>query len=959
VIHRRIPHQFVLVLAFGLVAVGLAVAIVKSTTTAVRQAADTTSYAAVEVEGVRYLSGTFVVLRELLKYRADLVKATIESQNRPGAASVSSVAHRRRIGAISVLIAKIRDRSLPKSSLDAAVADQLRALENNWRSKASSATTSFEAVTAVVETIQPVLVSISGASGISNDPSIDGINFGDALVRFPLSWTYGTEAASIAGVNVAAGNEAFPDRIRVAQLLARAETAIHVGRQDAEDELAVNPAAGEKLARQAARNVGDFATMRKLITDRYVTSVEQPRRAPAERALTAHVAAFSSSSFAIIETLRQDLSGTLRERIEESRQQRSQLLLAAAGEVTLEAVLMLTLAWISVVSYRNGRRRMAAERVALELQRTELQGQLAQAKVQQELLGAKAQFRAVFDRAPIGMIILDRTCGVLDMNDAAAAMLRRAEKPICALNVIADHAHIVEQIFCGVGWLYSEEREYVDDQNRPRWFNISISPVDDETGKTLFAILMLRDITAAKALETQLVFDAGHDALTGLPNRNQFVTTLQRALDDRESTRSTGVFSVVFIDFNDFKTINDSFGHLAGDKFLVDGAARLRKSVRSSDVVARIGGDEFAILLHGSDRSEIEKHVARLQSVVSIPVNIEGQLVATSASFGIAQAESSYALAAEIIRDADTAMYHAKAQGGRNFVVFDAGMRERVVRRMQLSIDLVHALEHNELELFYQPIVDLADGTVAGCEALVRWRRADGSLVSPTEFLPLAEENGSIIEIGRWVTTAACEQMQSWNVLARAGRLPGRHEAFVIHVNLAVPEVHHVDLLSNLHGILKKTNVARDQIILEITEGIVLKNTERSRSTLDALTADGFRLCIDDFGTGYSSLRYLNDLPLHSFKIDRAFVSNGSGGLSNASIVEMLMALSRSLDLGVVAEGIETLQQWEELRELGCRYGQGYIFSKPVDGPAMTTILERDAALARRPTMVLPSALSA
>ena len=268
---------------------------------------------------------------------------------------------------------------------------------------------------------------------------------------------------------------------------------------------------------------------------------------------------------------------------------------------------------------------------------------------------------------------------------------------------------------------------------------------------------MLRDITDGKTMEAQLVFDAEHDALTGLPNRKSFLALLQQALDNRSRAAQCATFSVVFIDLNDFKTINDSFGHQAGDIFLVNAGARLQGCVRSSDVVARIGGDEFAILLNGTTRADIEKSASRLQAVISAPVNIEGQLLATSASLGIAHADANYSVAAEIIRDADTAMYQAKAGHRREHVVFDTTMREKVVHRMQLSIDLVHALDHNELELFYQPIVDLQTGRIAGCEALIRWRRSDGSIVSPTDFLPLAEENGSIIEIGSWVTQTACE----------------------------------------------------------------------------------------------------------------------------------------------------------------------------------------------------------
>ena len=944
---RRIPHQAVLALVFGVIAIGLAVAIVRSTTSALHAADETIGYAAGELQGIRYLARVHLVLHDLMRYRAGLVNGQVSARRGP-TSSPAAGASEPSVDAISAAFARIRDGSSRAGSLDEAISDELQVVRKRWLVTRSQTDISPEDVSAVIAGIQPLLTGIAGSSGLSNDPSIDGINFGDAIGRFPLSLAYGTEAASVAAVNLGAGNRDLPRRFHAARLLAQAQTAIEVGQQDADDEMSVDPVAALELTKRAAANVRDFALLKYHVTDEYVESDGRPGRPVADRVLVAQTGAFVESSFEVIDALSRDLLRVTTLRVDQARRSRSQLVDGTIGGVALEALVMLGLAWVSIVTYRNGRQRMAAERTALESQRAALEVQLTHARAQQALLNAKAQFRAVFDRAPTGMIIVDRSCKILDKNEAAEAMLHSGDGEVTALNVILDHAPIIESVFSGATDLYSQEREYFDGQNVSFWFHVSISPVHDEAGSALFAILMIRDITASKSMEAQLVFEAGHDALTGLPNRKRFLTLLQQALDDRKRT-DKGVFSVVFIDFNDFKTINDSFGHQAGDKFLVDGAARLRDSVRSTDIVARIGGDEFAVMLYDTDRFEIEKSVTRLQSVVSVPVNIEGQLVASSASFGVAQAEPGYRLAAEIIRDADTAMYAAKAQGGRNYVVFDVSMRERVVRRMQLSIDIMRALEFAELELFYQPIVDLMTGKIAGCEALVRWRRSDGTLILPSEFMPLAEENGAIVEIGHWVTLTACRQMQLWNELARANRLPGFAENFVIHVNLAVPEVHHVDLLPYLRNALATTKVARNQIVLEITEGIVLNNTPHMRGTLDAITRDGFRLCIDDFGTGYSSLRYLNELPLHSFKIDRSFVSNGADSLANRSIVEMLMVLSRSLDLTVVAEGIETRTQWEMLRELGCLYGQGYLFSPPLDAAAFTMILEQDVALSLSP----------
>jgi diguanylate cyclase (GGDEF)-like protein len=951
VIWKRIPHQFVLAFAFGAIAVGVAVAVLVNVATALRATDATIAYGTMELHGIRDLAATHRALRELVAYRAELLRLTIFSRTRSSQPAPPPDAAGRN-AAVTAAIAAISATAAHDRPVAAALEEPLGTLQNRWSLTASQTNVSVEDLSAVIAIVQPVLIAISGSSGVSNDPSIDGINFGDAIVRFPLSLAYGSEAASIAAAALATGDAALKSRFYTARLLAQAQTAVDIGKQDARDELAVDATSGAVISAAASANVRDFEQLKYCVTDGYVESAGRPRIGHADRELLTDLDAFTSSSFAVVDILRADLDRVTGARMLDTRRSQSDLLWQAGRGLALVVVLMIALARISTSSYRT-----AAERAALESQRARLELALTHATAQQALLRAKAQFRGVFDRAPTGMIIVDRECRTLDSNDAARAMLESGGDVAGAAAVVHDHAAAIERIFAGESELHAQEYAYIDARRESRWLHVTISCVRDEAGTALVAILMLRDITESKTMEAQLVFEAGHDALTGLPNRKLFLNILQRALDERGSPNAPETFSVVFIDFDDFKTINDSFGHQAGDKFLVDEAARLRDAIRSTDIVARVGGDEFALVLVGADRSDIEMNVARLQAAVSIPINIEGQLVASSASFGIAQAEPGYRLAAEIIRDADTAMYHAKAQGGRKYVAFDSSMREKVVRRMQMSIDIVHALEHQELELLYQPIVDLRSGKIAACEALVRWRRADGSLVAPTEFLPLAEENGSIIEIGRWVTKTACEQMHAWNELSRIRRLAGLNADFVMHVNLAVPEVDHVDLLASLNWALAETSVSRDQIVLEITEGIVLKNTEHTRSTLAGLSEAGFKLCIDDFGTGYSSLRYLNELPLHGFKIDRSFVSSGKNELANASIVEMLMVLSRSLDLQVVAEGIETPRQLERLRELGCRQGQGYLFAPALEAAAFTAQLEANVPLAHQTEIPAGAAL--
>ena len=930
---RRISHQIGLAFVFGIIAVAFASAIVTRAIAAIGSANDTISYASTEAQGIVYLSRTQRVLDSLVTVRNAAAAAHLESQSgddRGGS--------RAALAQLTSEITRIPDRPDAKSSLDVAIGTDWRSLCTRWAAASGRAPGSSPEYEAVVAATVALIVGVQTQSGIANDPSIDGVNFGDALVRFPISLNDGSAAASIALKNMADANDALPPRFAVAQLLAMAQGAVDVGLQDAEDEISVDPVAAAPLVRATTANVAAFKAIKARLMRLYVS--RPPRGKFKDRELLRGLVRFSASSFAVSELFRQNLDRTVRDRIDHAHRDQSRSLAAAAVELCVDVCALFALAGISIVSYRNAGRHMA-ERASTEARQAELESELRRAHAQQELLRARGQFRAVFDHAPTGMLIVDRECRIVESNDAARAVFADAAGPGAA-SFIDEHAAIVDAIFAGTVDVHSDECNYID-KATSRWFDLSIAPVHAESGGAVFAVFMLRDITENKMLEARLVYEAGHDALTGLPNRPAFLAAIQRALDER--TAAADIFCVVFVDFNDFKAINDSFGHAAGDRFLIEGSARLRDAVRETDVLARIGGDEFAVLLYGSDRADIESNVRRLESAVTVPVNIEGQLVASSASFGVAQAEAEYALAAELIRDADTAMYHAKAQGGRNFVVFDAAMRESAVRRMQLSIDLVRALDDGELELLYQPIVNLADGMLAGCEALLRWPRHDGSFVSPSEFIPLAEENGSIIAIGQLVTSTAARQMHRWNELAHGQRLtlpPG----FVVHINLAAAEVNNIDLSAKLAQSLAGLDVGRDQLMLEITEGNVLKSTLHTRSTLDRLTVDGFRICIDDFGTGYSSLRYLNDLPLHSFKIDRSFVSNGGEGLANASIVEMLMVLSRSLGLDVVAEGIETGSQWEQLCDLGCIYGQGHFFAPAVDAATFTRMLEANVSLA-------------
>lgn len=419
----------------------------------------------------------------------------------------------------------------------------------------------------------------------------------------------------------------------------------------------------------------------------------------------------------------------------------------------------------------------------------------------------------------------------------------------------------------------------------------------------------------------QLQHDAFHDALTNLPNRALFMQLLEHTM--HLSQRYTNRFyAVLFIDLDRFKMINDSLGHTLGDELLKGVAQRLQACVRDSDTVARFGGDEFAILLEElSEVNEAIEVAKRIHHQFSLPFNIQGYEMFTAVSIGIAPSTIQYQQPTHVLRDADTAMYHAKAQGRNGYAIFDPEMQTQVTARLQIESDLRRALETQEFCLHYQPIVSLATGSLRGFEALVRWNHPQRGMISPIEFIPIAEETGLIIPLGWWVLQEACQQLSQW--IAQFPRVP----PLVMNVNLSAIQLKQVELLERLEQILQATCIPRECLKLEITESCILETSTLEAQRLKQLKDLGIGLCIDDFGTGYSSLSRLHEFPIDTLKIDRSFVQNLSRNSSET--VQMIVTLAHSLEMDVVAEGIETTAELETLRELGCEFGQGYLFSPP------------------------------
>lgn len=416
---------------------------------------------------------------------------------------------------------------------------------------------------------------------------------------------------------------------------------------------------------------------------------------------------------------------------------------------------------------------------------------------------------------------------------------------------------------------------------------------------------------------------AYHDALTGLPNRNFFMDTLKGLLQQSRENSEVN-FAVLFLDLKSFKTINDSLGHSMGDRLIKNVAKRLSSMVREEDMTARFSGDKFGIILTDLlSREEATAFADRLAKRLAEPYTLDGRQVFTSAKIGIAYGNSKYPEAEDILRDADIAMYYAK-DNEENYVIFDQKMHIRAVTRLQLETDLRFAIERNEFELFYQPIISLDTAALSGFEALVRWNHPQRGLVPPNEFIPISESTGLIIPMTVQILHAACSQVVKWQSRSNLA------EPLSIAVNLSGKHFAHPALVEHIKTVIAETGINPESLKLELTESAVMDNAETAILMLKQIKETGVRVSIDDFGTGYSSLSYLHRFPIDLLKVDRSFVSAMEENTENGEIVRTVIALAKALNLKVVAEGIESIHQFHQLRILGCEYGQGYLFSKPL-----------------------------
>jgi diguanylate cyclase (GGDEF)-like protein/PAS domain S-box-containing protein len=558
-----------------------------------------------------------------------------------------------------------------------------------------------------------------------------------------------------------------------------------------------------------------------------------------------------------------------------------------------------------------------------------------------ELQESEERFRSAFDHAAIGMALVSPEGAWVQVNRALCDIVGYTERELLETDfqsishqddlgtVLAHVKDLLEEQISS----YQTEGRYFHKDGHEVWILLSASRIRDARKKLTRLIFQIQDITDRKRAEGQLLHDAFHDTLTGLPNRALFVDRLRQSLA-RTKRLGAHKFAVLFLDLDRFKVVNDSLGHMVGDQLLIGIARRLETCLRPGDTVARLGGDEFTILLEDiDDISEAIVIAERVEKELSSPFNLGGHEVFTTVSVGIASSEIGYDRPDDILRDADTAMYRAKSLGKARHEVFDRTMHSRAMNLLKLETDLRRAIEREEFVLFYQPIIALDSLNITGFEALIRWRHPEYGFISPAEFIPVAEETGLILPLGRWVLGEACRQMREWQHFNAAAPLS-------VSVNLSAKQFMQPDLMKQVKDTLQETGLSPHNLKLEITETVVMENIETATDMLRQLREFGVESSIDDFGTGYSSLSYLHSFPTTTLKIDRSFVGRMNDHSENAEIVRTIIMLARNLGMSVIAEGIETKAQLEQLRAMECCQGQGYFFAKPMSSQDASRLLE-------------------
>ena len=563
-----------------------------------------------------------------------------------------------------------------------------------------------------------------------------------------------------------------------------------------------------------------------------------------------------------------------------------------------------------------------------------------------EMRASESRFHSAFTHAAIGMALVSTNASLMQVNDSLCAMLGTTADDLtgCDIKVLA-HPDDFGQLLTEVHHLVRDaaapgqlELRLLHKSGRVVWCALNMSFFSDGTSGTRCLIFQIQDVTARRTAESQLHHVAYHDGLTALPNRTHFNLHLKRAIEAAQAPLNQG-FAVMYLDFDRFKVINDSLGHKAGDVFLMTVAARLQTCLRGRDVIARLGGDEFAILLEDMQEPNVALDLAsRLLASIATPVQLGQTEVTTSASIGITFSSMGYTVPEDVLRDADIAMYKAKANGKAQYAVFDTTLHEQVSAQLQLEGELRRAMIQDQLVVHYQPLFGLTSMRLLGFEALVRWNHPEKGMIDPARFIPIAEEAGLIVALGEVVFDKACQQLAVWQAQFDASNDGAEHEPLTMNVNVSGVQLAQSGFVDFIASTMQRRGVVPRQVNIEVTES-VLMDAAGVIPVMQRLADMGIKLSIDDFGTGYSSLSYLHSLPFDTLKIDRSFVDRMGEHGNGREIVRSIVALGRALGKSLVAEGIETEAQLLMLRELECDEGQGYYFSRPLAADAITPML--------------------
>jgi len=597
--------------------------------------------------------------------------------------------------------------------------------------------------------------------------------------------------------------------------------------------------------------------------------------------------------------------------------------------------------------------RMYLKNVEISVQQAEQAEQYAKILETQSdaLRESEERFRSAFDYAPIGIGLVSPTGNWIKANHALTEILGYSEADFLATDFQSITLPVdlggtlvkIHELLSGKIASCQMEQRYIHKTGRIVWTSWSVSAANDVKAKQPNLIFQIQDITSKKSAEEKLQHEATHDALTGLPNRPFFMDRLSSALQKTHLIEGYKV-SVLFIDLDRFKYVNDSLGHLIGDELLKEIARRLGECMRPSDIVARLGGDEFTILVEGAyDVGEVTRIAERIQRKFSIPFDLRGHEVYSSASIGILHASQKHLSSEDVMRDADTAMYQAKRAGKARHEIFDEKMHSAAKEILRLETDLRRAVEREEIDVYYQPIYTLATGEIECFESLARWHHPELGEIPPNKFIPLAEEIGLIDRLCEHVLRQATRDIGSLQNRITDSR------RYSLSINLSCKQFGQSSLVQNIQSILSETSFAPRYLKLEITESVFFEHQERAVTMLKELRSSGIEINIDDFGTGYSNLGYLKKLPVSALKIDRSFVSMIDSDGNNDEIVRAIVTLARNLGLSVVAEGVETEAQVELLRNLECESGQGFLFSEPMSITRLRDFLREAPAMIPKP----------